>query len=126
MANWKPEVEMPKQSPEERIKNFEEVAKGYTEEMAIEEAERCLTCPNPQCVKGCPVDIDIPGFIAFIAESKSIYTNLRWRPGGAMDAIIQFVCFQHQTAIYVESHLTPLADDAIGMKRPLRPFGKFL
>ena len=66
----KPEVRMPKQPLEERIRNFEEVAIGYTEKMAVEEAKRCLTCPNPQCVKGCPVGIDIAGFIAFVKEKK--------------------------------------------------------
>ena len=70
MAEWKPEVEMPKQSSEERIHNFEEVAKGYTEEMAVEEAERCLSCPNPQCIKGCPVDIDIAA-VTRIADTAS-------------------------------------------------------
>lgn len=60
--------EMPLQSPEDRITNFDEVALGYTEEQAILEAERCLECKNPKCVEGCPVNIDIPGFIAKIKE----------------------------------------------------------
>lgn len=59
---------MPKQPVEERIKNFKEVALGYTPEMAIKEAERCLQCPRPFCVEGCPVEIDIPGFIKLIKE----------------------------------------------------------
>ncbi len=59
---------MKEQPPEERIKNFNEVPLGYTEEEAIQEAKRCLQCKNPPCVKGCPVEIDIPGFIAKIAE----------------------------------------------------------
>ncbi|MCD4822106.1 MAG: NADPH-dependent glutamate synthase [Methanococcoides sp.] len=60
--------EMPQQAPEERITNFDEVALGYTEEQAILEAERCLECKNPKCVEGCPVNIDIPGFISKIKE----------------------------------------------------------
>lgn len=60
--------EMPLQSPEDRITNFDEVALGYTEEQAILEAKRCLECKNPKCVEGCPVNIDIPGFIAKIKE----------------------------------------------------------
>jgi len=60
--------EMPTQAPLERIKNFEEVALGYTFEMALDEANRCLNCKNPPCVKGCPVNIDIPGFITKIKE----------------------------------------------------------
>ena len=59
---------MPTQSPEERSKNFKEVALGYTEEMAIDEAKRCLNCKNKPCVGGCPVKIYIPEFIAKVAE----------------------------------------------------------
>lgn len=61
-------VEMPMQSPEERIRNFDEVTLGYTEDMAVEEANRCLDCKNPLCVSGCPVHIHIPKFIAKIRE----------------------------------------------------------
>ena len=52
------------QAPEIRAKNFEEVCLGYNEEQAIKEANRCLNCKNPKCVDGCPVSIDIPGFIS--------------------------------------------------------------
>ncbi|MBQ2696338.1 MAG: NADPH-dependent glutamate synthase [Clostridia bacterium] len=58
--------EMPTQPPEVRAKNFDEVALGYTVEMAKGEAERCLNCKNKPCVTGCPVNIDIPDFIAYI------------------------------------------------------------
>ena len=61
--------EMPKQQPEVRITNFQEVALGYAPETAIEEAMRCLQCRKPGCVPNCPVGIDIPGFIAAIARS---------------------------------------------------------
>ncbi len=60
--------EMPVQSPEVRNKNFKEVALGYTEEQAIDEAKRCLNCKNMPCVGGCPVKIHIPEFIAKVAE----------------------------------------------------------
>ncbi len=59
--------EMPVQAPDIRNKNFDEVALGYTEEQAIDEAKRCLNCKNRPCVGGCPVEIDIPGFIAKVA-----------------------------------------------------------
>ena len=59
-----------KLSPEERVKNFFEVALGFSEEEAKEEARRCLQCKNPPCVNGCPVEIDIPGFIKLIKEGK--------------------------------------------------------
>ena len=56
------------QAPEERAHNFEEVCLGYNEEEARAEATRCLNCKNPKCVEGCPVSINIPGFIAKIKE----------------------------------------------------------
>ena len=60
--------EMPSQDPKERAHNFDEVALGYTEEQAIDEANRCLNCKNMPCVDGCPVKIHIPEFIAKIKE----------------------------------------------------------
>lgn len=62
--------EMPVQAPDVRNKNFTEVALGYTEEQAIDEAKRCLNCKNKPCVTGCPVQIDIPSFIAQVAEGN--------------------------------------------------------
>ena len=59
---------MPTQDPNVRNKNFEEVALGYTAEMAINEAKRCIHCKNKPCQSGCPVGIDIPGFIEKVAE----------------------------------------------------------
>ena len=61
-------VTMPEQAPDVRNKNFEEVALGYTAEMAMEEAARCLNCKNKPCVSGCPVNVPIPGFIEKVAE----------------------------------------------------------
>jgi len=61
-------VPIPKQEPLARRKNFNEVALGYTEEQAIEEANRCLQCPKPLCKDGCPVNVDIPEFIKAIRE----------------------------------------------------------
>ncbi|MDY5577936.1 MAG: NADPH-dependent glutamate synthase [Lachnospiraceae bacterium] len=62
--------EMPTQEPNVRNKNFNEVALGYTEEQAVDEAQRCLNCKTRNCVAGCPVNIDIPGFIKEVAEGK--------------------------------------------------------
>lgn len=59
---------MPTQDPLVRAENFEEVALGYSYDVAVNEAERCLNCKNPPCVKGCPVNIRIPDFIARIRE----------------------------------------------------------
>lgn len=69
MPNMSPKKnEMPSQAPEVRARNFDEVALGYSEEQAIDEAKRCLNCRNMPCVSGCPVRIHIPAFIAKVAE----------------------------------------------------------
>jgi glutamate synthase (NADPH/NADH) small chain len=63
-------VKMPEQDPMERNKNFSEVALGYTEEMAKEEAARCLQCKHKPCVSGCPVRVQIPEFIKLVSEGR--------------------------------------------------------
>ena len=63
-------VAMPVQDPEVRCHNFEEVTTGYTEEMAIEEANRCLHCKHRPCVNGCPVNVNIPDFIEQVKEGN--------------------------------------------------------
>ena len=70
MALKKSRVEMPVQDSEARKSNFDEVALGYTEEMALEEAARCLNCKKPFCVEGCPVNVRIPEFIKLITGKK--------------------------------------------------------
>jgi glutamate synthase (NADPH/NADH) small chain len=70
-----PRQKMPEQPPEVRRRNFLEVPLGYEENEAVEEAKRCLQCKNPSCREGCPVGIDIPGFINLITQrafTKSI------------------------------------------------------
>lgn len=61
-------VKMPEQDPKVRARNFEEVSLGYTKEMAMEEAERCLNCKHKPCVSGCPVNVRIPEFIEQVAK----------------------------------------------------------
>lgn len=69
MADMTPvRTKMPEQDPHVRNKNFSEVALGYTPEMAVSEAQRCLNCKNRPCVSGCPVNVQIPDFIAHVAE----------------------------------------------------------
>ncbi|MBC8584050.1 NADPH-dependent glutamate synthase [Youxingia wuxianensis] len=69
MANMTPnKCPMPEQAPDVRNKNFKEVALGYTPEMALEEAKRCLQCKHRPCVSGCPVNVQIPEFIAKVAQ----------------------------------------------------------
>ena len=61
---------MPSQDPNVRNKNFDEVALGYTEEQALDEAQRCLHCKNKPCMQGCPVMVHIPDFIAEVAQGR--------------------------------------------------------
>ena len=71
MPNMNPQrVPMPEQPADVRNKNFEEVALGYTAEMAVEEAQRCLHCKNSPCVTGCPVNVNIPDFIEYVKDGK--------------------------------------------------------
>ena len=65
-----PRQKMPEQPAQVRRRNFNEVPLGYEEELAVNEAERCLQCKNPSCVEGCPVGVDIPGFIAYIKQRE--------------------------------------------------------
>jgi glutamate synthase (NADPH/NADH) small chain len=89
-------VPMPKQKPEERIHNFNEVALGYNEEQALAEAARCITCPNPQCVKGCPVELDIPAFIKLIKEKKYDEAIRKVKEKNSLPAICGRVCPQEE------------------------------
>ena len=76
MPNMDPKkCPMPSQDPNVRNKNFKEVALGYTAEMAVNEAKRCLQCKKPACRTGCPVQIDIPAFIAEVAKGCLLYTS---------------------------------------------------
>ena len=86
MANMSlKKVPMPEQDPNVRNKNFEEVALGYTKEMAMEEATRCLNCKNKPCVGGCPVNVPIPAFIEKVAAGDfegRADTAAHGQPGG--------------------------------------------
>ena len=85
---------MPERPPEERIKDFEEVALGYTYELAVQEAKRCLQCLEPNCVSGCPVEINIPGFIKCIVEGNLEEAARILREKNALPAICGRVCPQ--------------------------------
>jgi len=89
-----PRTSMPEQSPEERIKNFKEVALGYTEEDAIKESTRCLQCKNPRCIEGCPVDIDIKSFIDLISKKEFDKALDKIREKNSLPAICGRVCPQ--------------------------------
>jgi len=87
---------MPKQEPFERIRNFDEVALGYTPELAREEAGRCLGCKNPHCVAGCPVGIDIPQFIQHIIEGDFGAGVKKIKERNALPAVCGRVCPQEE------------------------------
>ncbi len=87
-------IEMAKQEPNVRNKNFSEVALGYTEEEAQEEASRCLQCPNPQCRAGCPVEVPIPQFIKCIKEKKYAEGIATIKSKNALPAVCGRVCPQ--------------------------------
>jgi glutamate synthase (NADPH/NADH) small chain len=89
-------VPMPKQKPEVRRQNFNEVALGYTEEQAREEANRCLQCPKPQCVQGCPVEIEIPTFIRLMREGKYEEAIMKIKEKNSLPAICGRVCPQEE------------------------------
>lgn len=85
---------MPRQDPEVRRKNFEEVALGYSVQEAVREAKRCLQCKNKPCVAGCPVEIDIPEFVRLIAEGKFAEAAAEIKKTNALPAICGRVCPQ--------------------------------
>jgi len=92
----KTRVEMPAQDPETRIKNFSEVALGYTEEMAIEEASRCLQCKDPVCQKGCPVGVQIKDFIGLIRKRDFDGAINKIKETNSLPAICGRVCPQEE------------------------------
>ncbi|HEX3046710.1 MAG TPA: NADPH-dependent glutamate synthase [Bacillota bacterium] len=85
---------MPKQDPVARGKNFNEVALGYTETQAVTEASRCLNCKKPLCVQGCPVEVDIPGFITKIKERDFLGAVAQIKEKNSLPAICGRVCPQ--------------------------------
>ena len=87
---------MPEQAPEDRARNFEEVPYGYTEETAMLEANRCLKCKKPKCIAGCPVNVDIPGFIALVQEGKFIEAAWKVKEQNALPAVCGRVCPQEE------------------------------
>ncbi len=91
-----PRQPMPEQAPEDRARNFDEVPYGYTEETAILEASRCLKCKNPKCVTGCPVNVDIPAFIALVQEGKFIEAAQKVKEQNTLPAVCGRVCPQEE------------------------------
>jgi glutamate synthase (NADPH/NADH) small chain len=89
-----PRQPMPEQDPKVRARNFDEVPLGYTPETAKIEALRCITCKNPTCVLGCPVEVDIPGFISLVMEGDFIGAAKKIKTTNALPAVCGRVCPQ--------------------------------
>jgi len=85
---------MREQPPKERAKNYDEVPYGYSEKEAMQEARRCLQCKKPICIKGCPVEIDIPGFIQLIAEGDFQGAIKKLKEKNVLPAVCGRVCPQ--------------------------------
>jgi glutamate synthase (NADPH/NADH) small chain len=85
---------MPEQDPKVRKTNFNEVALGFTEEQAMEEAKRCLQCKKPKCMEGCPVEVKIPGFLKYITEGDFDSAIKEIKADNALPAICGRVCPQ--------------------------------
>jgi glutamate synthase (NADPH/NADH) small chain len=94
MTDMMKKVPVREQDPKVRAHNFEEVCLGYNEEEAVEEAGRCLNCKNPQCVKGCPVSIHIPDFIAKVKERDFAGAYKVITDSSALPAVCGRVCPQ--------------------------------
>ena len=86
--------DMPEQPPSERIRNFNSVVLGYTPEIAYVEAQRCLDCPVPKCIEGCPAEIDIPGFIKEILKGNLEESYRILKVSNALPAVCGRVCPQ--------------------------------
>ncbi len=89
-----PRQPMPEQKPKVRARNFDEVPFGYSPETAMLEASRCIQCKNPSCITGCPVDIDIPAFIAKIKEGDFAGAIAKIKEKNALPAVCGRVCPQ--------------------------------
>ena len=89
-----PRQAMPEQDPKKRISNFNEVPLGYTADIALKEASRCIQCKKPTCIEGCPVDVAIPDFLKLIAEGHFIEAAWKLKETNALPAVCGRVCPQ--------------------------------
>jgi len=96
MVVRKTAVPMPEQGPGARIRNFDEVALGYSAEQAVEEAKRCLQCKDRPCVSGCPVEVDIPAFVKLVTEKRFPEAIRKIKETNNLPAICGRVCPQEE------------------------------
>ena len=116
MANMSLEkIKMPEQAPDIRNKNFEEVAMGYTPEMAMDEATRCLNCKHKPCVNGCPVNVRIPEFIEQVAKGDFLAAYKIITSTNALPAVCGRVCPQESQC--EEQCVRGIKGEAVGIGR---------
>ena len=89
-----PRQAMPEQDPKKRVNNFDEVPYGYTAEIAMTEAKRCIQCKKPACIAGCPVDVKIPEFIKLVADGDFIGAARKLKETNGLPAVCGRVCPQ--------------------------------
>jgi glutamate synthase (NADPH/NADH) small chain len=110
-------VKMPERPPMVRNRDFDEVPVGLSEEQAVKEASRCLDCPTPTCISGCPVNINIPGFIKEIEQGKFLESTKVLKRTNALPAVCGRVCPQEtqceQRCIYNRMNKRPVAIGAL-------------
>jgi glutamate synthase (NADPH/NADH) small chain len=108
-----PRVKMFEIEPLERIRSFDEVNRGLNEKVAVQEAKRCLDCATPSCVSGCPVNIDIPGFIKLIERNDFLAAAAKLKETNALPAVCGRVCPQEiqceSCCIYQKMKKPPVA-----------------
>ena len=108
-------VEMPVQDPKVRSCNFKEVALGYTKEMAMEEAQRCLNCKHRPCMQGCPVNVKIPEFISCVAAGDFEGAYRKIKETNALPAVCGRVCPQENQC---EKHcVRAIKGESVGIGR---------
>ncbi len=108
-------VAMPEQKPEIRNKNFQEVSLGYTEEMAVEEAQRCLNCKHKPCMTGCPVSVKIPEFIELVTKGDFEGAYYKIKETNALPAVCGRVCPQENQC---EKHcVRAIKGESVGIGR---------
>jgi len=91
-----PRQPMPEQPPFERVGNFREVPYGFTPDLAVLEAKRCIHCKNPKCVTGCPVNVQIPEFIDLVAKGRFLEAARKIKETNALPAVCGRVCPQEE------------------------------
>ncbi|MBD3170513.1 MAG: NADPH-dependent glutamate synthase [candidate division Zixibacteria bacterium] len=91
-----PRQGMPEQDPNIRKTNFKEVPLGYTPDLAVAEADRCIECKKPKCIDGCPVEVDIPGFIHLVRQRKFAEASRKIKETNSLPAVCGRVCPQEE------------------------------